>query len=156
LPQRYSYLTLRLLYAIAYCILIPTNAKLLITLCFVQINSLPPEIVSYFTDPNATGPPPDMQLLVPFVESALPVAYGVLAIQVFHVIDTLPVENLFVYQFFHVASSSSTCFKSTSYDTIMYAGSWTFLGSISKKCETGHSFLHPELHPRNFWCNYSG
>ncbi|KAK3145838.1 hypothetical protein QOZ80_3BG0258210 [Eleusine coracana subsp. coracana] len=49
-----------------------------------KISSLPPEIVSYFTDPNATGPPPDMQLLVPFVESALPVAYGVLAIQVFH------------------------------------------------------------------------
>ncbi|KAL6636778.1 hypothetical protein ACP70R_024350 [Stipagrostis hirtigluma subsp. patula] len=49
-----------------------------------KISSLPPEIVSYFTDPNATGPPPDMQLLVPFVESALPVAYGVLAIQLFH------------------------------------------------------------------------
>jgi len=50
----------------------------------MQISSLPPEIVSYFTDPNATGPPPDMQLLLPFVESALPVAYGVLAIQIFH------------------------------------------------------------------------
>ena len=47
--------------------------------------ALPPDIVSYFTDPNATGPPPDMQLLLPFVESALPVAYGVLAIQLFHV-----------------------------------------------------------------------
>ena len=51
----------------------------------MQISSLPPDIVSYFTDPNATGPPPDMQLLLPFVESALPVAYGVLAIQLFHV-----------------------------------------------------------------------
>ncbi|KAL5684086.1 hypothetical protein ACJX0J_010471, partial [Zea mays] len=49
-----------------------------------KISSLPPEIVSYFTDPNATGPPPDMQLLLPFVESALPVAYGVLSIQLFH------------------------------------------------------------------------
>ncbi|AQK62412.1 putative zinc metalloprotease EGY1 chloroplastic [Zea mays] len=49
-----------------------------------KISSLPPEIVSYFTDPNSTGPPPDMQLLLPFVESALPVAYGVLAIQLFH------------------------------------------------------------------------
>uniref|UniRef100_R7W7F9 Speckle-type POZ protein n=1 Tax=Aegilops tauschii TaxID=37682 RepID=R7W7F9_AEGTA len=49
-----------------------------------KISSLPPDIVSYFTDPNATGPPPDMQLLLPFVESALPVAYGVLAIQLFH------------------------------------------------------------------------
>jgi hypothetical protein len=79
---------------ISNCILIPTNAKLLITPYSVQISSLPPEIVSYFTDPNATGPPPDMQLLVPFVESTLPVAYGVLAIQVFHVINIL---NLFVY-----------------------------------------------------------
>ncbi|KAG8098496.1 hypothetical protein GUJ93_ZPchr0013g35381 [Zizania palustris] len=49
-----------------------------------KISSLPPEIVTYFTDPNATGPPPDMQLLLPFVESALPVAYGVLAVQLFH------------------------------------------------------------------------
>jgi len=49
-----------------------------------KISSLPPDIVAYFTDPNATGPPPDMQLLLPFVESALPVAYGVLAIQLFH------------------------------------------------------------------------
>jgi hypothetical protein len=79
---------------ICYCILLPTNAKLLITPYSVQISSLPPEIVSYFIDPNATGPPPDTQILVPFVESALPVASGVLAIQVFHVINTL---NMFVY-----------------------------------------------------------
>ncbi|KAJ4745773.1 ethylene-dependent gravitropism-deficient and yellow-green-like 2 [Rhynchospora pubera] len=48
-----------------------------------QINSLPPEIVKYFTDPNASEPP-DMQLLLPFVESALPLAYGVLGVQLFH------------------------------------------------------------------------
>ncbi|XP_020092554.1 probable zinc metalloprotease EGY1, chloroplastic [Ananas comosus] len=48
-----------------------------------QINSLPPEVVKYFTDPNATEPP-DMQLLFPFVESALPLAYGVLGVQLFH------------------------------------------------------------------------
>ncbi|KAK9072738.1 hypothetical protein SSX86_009173 [Deinandra increscens subsp. villosa] len=46
-----------------------------------QINRLPPEIVKYFTDPNAIEPP-DMQLLYPFVESALPLAYGVLGVQV--------------------------------------------------------------------------
>lgn len=48
-----------------------------------QINTLPPEVVKYFTDPNATEPP-DMQLLYPFVDSALPLAYGVLGVQLFH------------------------------------------------------------------------
>ncbi|CAI9089636.1 OLC1v1024250C7 [Oldenlandia corymbosa var. corymbosa] len=48
-----------------------------------QINRLPPEVVKYFTDPNAVEPP-DMQLLLPFVESALPIAYGVLGVQLFH------------------------------------------------------------------------
>lgn len=48
-----------------------------------QINRLPPEIVKYFTDPNAVEPP-DMQLLLPFVDSALPLAYGVLGVQLFH------------------------------------------------------------------------
>ncbi|KAI5659649.1 hypothetical protein M9H77_28442 [Catharanthus roseus] len=48
-----------------------------------QINRLPPEIVKYFTDPDAIEPP-DMQLLLPFVDSALPLAYGVLGVQLFH------------------------------------------------------------------------
>lgn len=49
-----------------------------------QINRLPPEVVKYFTDPNAIEPP-DMELLFPFVESALPLAYGVLGVLLFHV-----------------------------------------------------------------------
>ncbi|XP_022718832.1 probable zinc metalloprotease EGY1, chloroplastic isoform X3 [Durio zibethinus] len=48
-----------------------------------QINRLSPEIVKYFTDPNAVEPP-DMELLYPFVESALPLAYGVLGVLIFH------------------------------------------------------------------------
>lgn len=40
--------------------------------------------MKYFTDPNAVEPP-DMELLFPFVDSALPLAYGVLGILVFHV-----------------------------------------------------------------------
>ncbi|WCJ43571.1 Peptidase M50 family protein [Euphorbia peplus] len=48
-----------------------------------QINRLPPEVVKYFTDPNASDPP-DMELLVPFVDSALPLAYGILGILLFH------------------------------------------------------------------------
>ncbi|RWW31637.1 hypothetical protein GW17_00003725 [Ensete ventricosum] len=54
-----------------------------------QINTLPPEVVKYFTDPNATEPP-DMQLLYPFVDSALPLAYGVLGVQLFHFKSILP------------------------------------------------------------------
>ncbi|GAY39998.1 hypothetical protein CUMW_048670 [Citrus unshiu] len=48
-----------------------------------QINRLPPEVVKYFTDPNAIDPP-DVELLYPFVESALPLAYGVLGVLLFH------------------------------------------------------------------------
>ncbi|KAK8634265.1 hypothetical protein V6N13_015093 [Hibiscus sabdariffa] len=48
-----------------------------------QINRLPPEVVKYFTDPNAVDPP-DMELLYPFVDSALPLAYGVLGVLIFH------------------------------------------------------------------------
>ncbi|GAB2296029.1 Probable zinc metalloprotease egy1, chloroplastic, variant 2 [Dionaea muscipula] len=48
-----------------------------------QLNRLPPEVVKYFTDPNAVEPP-DMKLLLPFVESALPLAYGVFGVQLFH------------------------------------------------------------------------
>lgn len=53
-----------------------------------QINRLPPEVVKYFTDPNAIEPP-DMQLLLPFVESAMPLAYGVLGVQLFHEVGHL-------------------------------------------------------------------
>lgn len=49
-----------------------------------QINRLPPEVVKYFTDPDAAEPP-DMALLFPFVEYALPLAYGVLGVLIFHV-----------------------------------------------------------------------
>lgn len=48
-----------------------------------QINRLPPGVVKYFTDPDAIDPP-DMQLLLPFVDAALPLAYGVLGVQMFH------------------------------------------------------------------------
>lgn len=40
--------------------------------------------MKYFTDPNAVEPP-DMELLFPFVDSALPLAYGVLGVLLFHV-----------------------------------------------------------------------
>uniref|UniRef100_A0A0A8YJE2 Uncharacterized protein n=1 Tax=Arundo donax TaxID=35708 RepID=A0A0A8YJE2_ARUDO len=58
-------------------------------LLHLNTHSVLPDIVTYFTDPNATGPPPEMQLLHPFLESFFPVVYGILAIQLFHVIYTL-------------------------------------------------------------------
>lgn len=48
-----------------------------------QINRLPPELVKFLTDPNYTEAP-DMKMLYPFVESALPLAYGVLGVLLFH------------------------------------------------------------------------
>lgn len=60
----------------------------------MQIDRLPPEVVKYFTDPDAVEPP-DMQLLYPFVDSALPLAYGLLGIQIFHVRNNL--SNCFLH-----------------------------------------------------------
>uniref|UniRef100_A0A0C9RNA9 TSA: Wollemia nobilis Ref_Wollemi_Transcript_9020_2145 transcribed RNA sequence n=1 Tax=Wollemia nobilis TaxID=56998 RepID=A0A0C9RNA9_9CONI len=48
-----------------------------------QLPRLPPDVAQYFMNPEATEPP-DLQLLVPYVESALPLAYGVLGVQLFH------------------------------------------------------------------------
>lgn len=68
-----------------------------------QINRLPPEVVKYFTDPNAIDPP-DMELLFPFVESALPLAYGVLGVLLFHVSRSLPVcWFCFIFKVYSIA-----------------------------------------------------
>ncbi|KAI3924414.1 hypothetical protein MKW98_032615 [Papaver atlanticum] len=69
-------------YVIAFLLFVLTSGSCLELGIASQINRLPPEIVKYFTD-NAAEPP-DMQLLVPFVDAALPVAYGVLGVQLFH------------------------------------------------------------------------
>jgi hypothetical protein len=61
-----------------------------------QLNRLPPEVVKYFTDPNAIEPP-GMELLFPFVESALPLAYGVLGVLLFHVSKTVLLSVSFAY-----------------------------------------------------------
>ncbi|XP_062114386.1 probable zinc metalloprotease EGY1, chloroplastic [Humulus lupulus] len=53
------------------------------TTLWQYINSLPPEVVKYFIDPNAVEAP-DMELLFPFVDSSLPLAYGVLGVLLFH------------------------------------------------------------------------
>lgn len=48
-----------------------------------QLSKLPPEVVRYFTNPDVVEPP-DLKLLVPYVEAAIPLAYGVLGVQLFH------------------------------------------------------------------------
>nr|XP_024402167.1 probable zinc metalloprotease EGY1, chloroplastic [Physcomitrium patens]PNR35432.1 hypothetical protein PHYPA_023332 [Physcomitrium patens] len=48
-----------------------------------QISKLPPDVLQYFSNPDSIEPP-DFQLLVPFVDSALPLAYGVFGVQLFH------------------------------------------------------------------------
>ncbi|KAG6544423.1 hypothetical protein Mapa_014061 [Marchantia paleacea] len=48
-----------------------------------QLSRLPPEVVQYITNPETTVPP-DLQVLVPYVDSALPLAYGVFGVQLFH------------------------------------------------------------------------
>lgn len=66
-------------------------------ICLIkQLNRLPPEVVKYFTDPNAIEPP-DMELLYPFVDSALPLAYGVLGVLLFHVSKTVLLSVSFGY-----------------------------------------------------------
>ncbi|XP_031476240.1 probable zinc metalloprotease EGY1, chloroplastic [Nymphaea colorata] len=70
-------------YVIAFILFVLTVGSCVELGIASQLNRLPPEVVDYFTNPNASDPP-DMQLLVPYVESALPLAYGVLGVQLFH------------------------------------------------------------------------
>lgn len=70
-------------YVIAVILFVLTAGSCLELGVASQLPRLPPEVVQYFTNPEATEPP-DLQLLVPYVESALPLAYGVLGVQLFH------------------------------------------------------------------------
>lgn len=80
---------------VSYHLLLPFLDILLMPSFLVnQINRLPPEVVKYFTDPDAIEAP-DMELLFPFVESALPLAYAVLGVLLFHV-------SIHSYHFFFI------------------------------------------------------
>ncbi|CAA0809765.1 Probable zinc metalloprotease EGY1-chloroplastic [Striga hermonthica] len=70
-------------YAIAFLLFLLTVGSSVELGIASQINRLPPEVVKYFTDPNAIEPP-EMKLLFPFVDAALPLAYAVLGVQLFH------------------------------------------------------------------------
>lgn len=71
----------------------------------MQLSRLPPNVVQYFTNPESIEPP-DFQLLVPFVDSALPLAYGVFGVQLFHVcaiIDLFLLISSLSFQFVHTS-----------------------------------------------------
>jgi hypothetical protein len=70
-------------YVIAAILFILTAGSCLELGVASQLSRLPPDVVQYFTSPESMDPP-DLQLLVPFVDSALPLAYGVFGVQLFH------------------------------------------------------------------------
>lgn len=72
-------------YIIAFVLGIVTAGACLELGLASQISRLPPEVVQYFTDPNPeTLDPPDLEILAPYVQAALPLAYGVFGVQLFH------------------------------------------------------------------------
>lgn len=65
---------------------LPTYTKRTLNPLLFQVSKLPPDVVAYFSNPDVDiGNPPELEQLLPFVEAALPLAYGVFGVQVFHV-----------------------------------------------------------------------
>ncbi|KAK4404618.1 putative zinc metalloprotease EGY1, chloroplastic [Sesamum angolense] len=108
-----------------------------------QINRLPPEVVKYFTDPNAIEPP-DMKLLFPFVESALPLAYGVLGVQLFHSMALW----FFFLSFIPFFGTENFVLKEV--DEVGHV-----LAAFPRKSETKYSLFHSKHYPWKFWSNHS-
>lgn len=71
-------------YALALVLFAVTSGACLELGLATQISKVPPEVIKYFTAPVPEGDPPTLETLAPFVQGALPVAYGVLGIQAFH------------------------------------------------------------------------
>ncbi|GAQ88499.1 membrane-associated Zn-dependent protease [Klebsormidium nitens] len=72
-------------YLVAAVLLILTGGACLEVGLASQVSRLPPEVVAYFSNPDVdVGNPPELEQLLPFVESALPLAYGVFGVQAFH------------------------------------------------------------------------
>ncbi|CAI6004357.1 unnamed protein product [Closterium sp. NIES-64] len=85
-------------YALAALLLALTGGACLELGLASQISKVPPDVIRYFTSPNPEElTPPDVTVLAPFVRNALPIAYGVFGVQVFHVSAALP-------QRFHVSA----------------------------------------------------
>ncbi|CAI5986083.1 unnamed protein product [Closterium sp. NIES-64] len=72
-------------YALAALLLALTGGACLELGLASQISKVPPDVIRYFTSPNPEElTPPDVTVLAPFVRNALPIAYGVFGVQVFH------------------------------------------------------------------------
>eukprot|EP00897_Mesotaenium_endlicherianum_P001718 jgi/Mesen1/1574/ME000134S00689 len=89
-----------------------------------QVSKLPPDVVAYFSAVNPDElEPPELQVLVPFVRNALPLAYGVFGVQIFHEVGhrlvaaqkkvrmSIPflVPNITIGSFGAVTQFKSTC-----------------------------------------------
>eukprot|EP00252_Welwitschia_mirabilis_P016420 TRINITY_DN3622_c0_g1_i1.p1 TRINITY_DN3622_c0_g1~~TRINITY_DN3622_c0_g1_i1.p1 ORF type:complete len:546 (+),score=103.47 TRINITY_DN3622_c0_g1_i1:145-1782(+) len=70
-------------YVIAIILFFLTAGSCLELAIACQLPRVPPQVVQYFTNPEANEPP-DLQVLFPYLESSLPLAYGVLGVQLFH------------------------------------------------------------------------
>ncbi|KAH7431707.1 hypothetical protein KP509_08G062200 [Ceratopteris richardii] len=70
-------------FVIAFVLFVITAGSCLELGIASQLSKLPPEVVRYFTNPEV-GEPPDLNTLVPYVEAAMPLTYGVLGVQLFH------------------------------------------------------------------------
>lgn len=72
-------------YAVALLLVAVTGGACLELGLAAQVSRVPPDVLAYFTsaDPDALEPP-DLSVVVPLVENALPIAYGVFGVQVFH------------------------------------------------------------------------
>jgi membrane-associated protease RseP (regulator of RpoE activity) len=72
-------------YLIALVLLAVTAGACLELGLATQISKIPPDVLRYFTaPPEQQGDPPALEALTPFVRDALPSAYGVLGVQLFH------------------------------------------------------------------------
>ncbi|KAH7279447.1 hypothetical protein KP509_37G020000 [Ceratopteris richardii] len=70
-------------FVIALILFIVTSGSCLELGIASQLSKLPPEMVRYFTNPEAAEAP-DLNTLAPLVGSAMPLTYGVLGVQLFH------------------------------------------------------------------------
>lgn len=70
-------------FVIAFVLFVITAGSCLELGIASQLSKLPPEVVQYFTNPEVVEPP-DLNTLVPYVEAAIPLTYGVLGVQLFH------------------------------------------------------------------------
>ena len=82
-------------------------------------------MVKYFTDPNPSSlEPPDLSVVLPFVQAALPPAYAIFGVQLFHV-SRLARDGAFT-----ITSVWSNAFIRTAIFSIRLMGAGTIRGHV--------------------------